>query len=128
MGPDFERFPEFRFVEQDIDDSIKLRMLFAELNRLETTIEIHGSPYVFVDDEDVRFSPNLGEERFEGHREWLKDLVCQDSMAHQNLEGKLDKLRAVLNCITHKEIHPYVLLILAQIVVVTGIDAFCNGV
>jgi hypothetical protein len=127
MGPDFESFSEFGFVEQDIDDDIKLRMLFAELNRLETTIEIHGSPYIFVDDEAVRFSPEAGKERFFGHREWLKDLVCQDSMAVQNLEGRLDRLRAILSRISHKEIHPYILLILAQIVVVTGISSFCNG-
>jgi hypothetical protein len=92
------------------------------------TIEMHGSPYIFVDDEDVRFSPETGEERFEGHREWLKDLVCQDSLADQNLERKLDRLRAVLGRISHKELHPYVLLILAQIVVITGISSFCNGV
>jgi hypothetical protein len=127
MGPDFENFSEFRFVEQDIDDDIKLRMLFAELNRLEMTIEIHGTPYIFVDDENVRFCPEAGEKRFEDHRGWLKELVCTDSVLACHQEGKLDTLRAVLGRISHRENHPYVLLILAQIVVLSGINSFCNG-
>ena len=127
MESDFENFPEFRFVEQDIDDSLKLQMLFAELNRLERTIEIHGDPFIFVDDEKIRFSPEVGKERFEDHRGWLKQLVCRNSLADQDSEGRLDKLRAVLHRISQKEIHPYILLILAQIVVISGIDTFCNG-
>lgn len=55
MNFDYESFPGFGFIEQDIDDSIKLQMLFAELNRLERTMEIHGTPFVFVDDEKIRF-------------------------------------------------------------------------
>lgn len=127
MEPDFENFPEFRFVEQDIDDSLKLQMLFAELNRLERTIEIHGSPYIFVDDEEVRFSPETGKERFEDHRSWLKRLVCRNSLADWGSGERLDNLRAILDRISLKDIHPYVLLILAQIVVVSGLDSFCNG-
>ncbi len=127
MEPDFENFPEFRFVEQDIDDSLKLRMLFAELNRLERTIEIHGNPFIFVDDEEIRFSPEVGKERFEEHRGWLKYLVCRNSLADQDSEGRLDDLRAILSRISKKDIHPYVLLILAQIVVISGINTFCNG-
>lgn len=127
MVRDFESFPEFRFVEQEIDDSIKLQMLYAELNRLERTIEIHGNPYIFVDDEEIRFSPDAGVERFEGHRGWLKEILCDDTLADEDSKGKLDTLRAVLDRLSSKETHPYILLILAQIVVISGVSTLCNS-
>lgn len=128
MERDFESYPEFEFVDQDIDDDIKLQMLFAELNRLERTIEIHGHPFVFVDDDEVRYSVDSGKERFEVHRRWLEDLLCEKSWSSPNSTSRRELLRSVLNRIQQRNVHPYILLILAEIVVVGGIKSFCAEV
>lgn len=127
MESDYERFVEFDFVEQDLEDSVKLEMLYAELNRLERTMELHGTPYVFVDDDAVRFSPEIGKERFEDHREWLQSLVCPNAMDEVKGRNRKEALRAILNRISEKNLHPYILLILAEIVVISGLESLCPG-
>ena len=125
MESDYERYAEFGFVEQDLEDSIKLEMLYAELNRLERTMEMHGTPYVFVDDDAVRFSPEVGKERFEGHRGWLQSLVCPKTVEEVKGRDRKETLRTILGRISEKDLHPYVLLILAEIVVISGLESFC---
>ncbi|MFQ6107725.1 MAG: hypothetical protein ACE5QF_09130 [Thermoplasmata archaeon] len=127
MAFDFESFPEFEFVNQDIDDDIKLQMLFAELHRVERTLEIHGSPYVFVEDENVRFSVDSGKKRFENHRAWLQETICSESWDNTISCNRMELLRTILDLISLRDIHPYVVLILAQIVTLRGPQHLCAG-
>ncbi|MFQ6128460.1 MAG: hypothetical protein ACE5QW_06120 [Thermoplasmata archaeon] len=128
MEHNLESFPGFGFVEQEIDDNIKLQILFAELNRLERTMEIHGNPYVFVDDEKVRFSIDSGKRRFENHRNRLKDILCGESWSNPNSRDRCELLRSILDRISYMNVHPYILLILAQIIAVNGLESFCSDV
>ncbi len=106
----------------DIDASVKLDMLYVELDRVETTIELQGNPYVFLDNPEQRFSADAGKRRFCRHTVWLRDSIC--GHVDPACTGE-DLYECILNQIRDSGLHDRTLWVLAHILALQGIEELC---
>lgn len=101
---------------------VKLQMLFLELDRVEKTIELTGTPYRFVGDEDRLFTIEAGAERYSRHSVWLRDSIC--GHVDPQCEGE-DLYDCVLDQIRDTDLHDRTIWVLAHILALQGIGTLC---
>ncbi len=129
MHPEVQDIIDYEFINQDIDNYVKLDILFYELDRVEKTLEASGTPYVFIDPEEAAISVENGRRRFEGYRDWITEKISENR-ADLPVPEEFDKLDDLYNSLVdvlwRDDLHATVILTLAQIVIVRGLDAYCE--
>lgn len=127
MLPEVQDIIDYEFLNQDLDVPIKLDILFYELDRVEKTLEMKGSPYVFLDPAEAEITKEDGKKRFREHEEWIKKKLSQEEVISSMPEESdtMDELYDFLiDILWRKDIHAMIILTLAQIVIVTGLDTY----
>jgi hypothetical protein len=104
------------------DTDIKVQMLFVELDRVEKTIELCGSPYEFVNGGDSRFTIEGGKERFLHHAPWLRESIC--GHVSPACEGE-ELYNCIMEQIKDSDLHDRTIWVLAHILALKGLERFC---
>jgi len=121
--------PDTDLLQFDIPKELKLDMLFLELDRVGRTIELKGTPYVYLEFEDRDLSVQRGVMRFRQKESWLKERICPDAVllaleqSALSIESVFD---AIMRLIEREDIHRRELWILAHILLIMGLKEFCK--
>lgn len=125
--PEVQEIIDYEFLNQNLDNYVKLDILFYELDRLEKTVEMRGSPYVFLDPEEAEITVHEGRKRFEKYLGWITEKVseCKDNLPVPDDDGRLDDLyNSLIDVLWREDIEAMVVLTLAQIVIVQGLETY----
>lgn len=125
--PEVQDIIDYEFLNQKLDDYVKLDILYYELDRLEKTLEIRGTPYVFLDPDEAEITVQDGKKRFEDHMDWISDVIVEhkpDLPVPDDSERLDDLFNSLIDLLWREDLHAMVILTLAQIVIVQGLDAY----
>jgi len=127
MLPEVQEIIDYGFLNQKLDDRVKLDILFLELDRVERTLEARGTPYVFLDPEEAEISVEGGRKKFEKHAKWIRERLSDKevvtSMPRERMDDLYDRLIDVL---WRGDMHAMIILTLAQIVIIQGLEEYCE--
>lgn len=129
MLPEVQDIIDYEFINQDIDNYVKLDILFYELDRLEKTLKVSGTPYVFLDPDEADISVTDGKREFEKYSDWITEKISENraDLPVPEESDKLDDLyNSLIDVLWRDDLHATVILTLAQIVIVRGLDAYCE--
>ncbi|UCD91921.1 MAG: hypothetical protein JSV43_06715 [Methanobacteriota archaeon] len=129
MLPEVQNIIDYEFLNQDLDIPVKLDILFYELDRVEKTLEVKGNPYVFLDPDEAEISTENGRVKFQRHEEWIREKLSETEVASSVPDGSdsLDELyNFIIDTLWREDIHAMIILTLAQIVIVQGLDQYCQ--
>ncbi len=118
---------DYEFLNQKLDDYVKLDILYFELDRLEKTLEVQGTPYVFLDPEEVEITVQEGKRRYEKYSDWIDETITKHRTTLPFPQGseRLDDLfNSVIDILWREDIHPMIILTLAQIAIVKSLDSY----
>ena len=125
--PEVQQIIDYEFLNQKLDDYVKLDILYYELDRLEKTLEIRGTPFVFLDPEEADITVQDGKKRFETYNSWISEVI-QEHKTDLPTPDESERLDDLFNCLIdvmwREDLHAMVILTLAQIVIVQGLDAY----
>jgi hypothetical protein len=125
--PEVQDIIDYEFLNQDLDDYVKLDILYYELDRLDKTLKIRGTAYVFLDPEEADVTVQDGKRTFAGHMEWIGERLMDNSSALSVPEDgeRLDDLfNSLIDVLWKEDLHPMIILTLAQIVIVQGLEQY----
>lgn len=125
--PEVQEIIDYEFINQELDVPVKLDILFYELDRVEKTLEMKGDPYVFLDPEEAKLSIENGRRKFEEHTGWIGERLSEGEVASSVPEDseRLDDLyNFLIDILWREDIHAMIILTLAQIVIVQGLDHY----
>ncbi len=125
--PEVQEIIDYEFLNQKLDDYVKLDILYYELDRLEKTLEIRGTPYVFLDPDEAEVTVQDGKKRFEKYMDWISEAVTEhrtDLKIPDDSERLDDLFNSLIDLLWREDLHAMVILTLAQIVIVQGLDAY----
>jgi hypothetical protein len=125
--PEVQDIIDYEFLNQKLDDYVKLDILFYELDRLDKTVKIRGTPFVFLDPEEADITTNDGKRIFAGHMEWIGQRLMDNASALSVPEDgeRLDDLfNSLIDILWKEDLHPMIILTLAQIVIVQGLERY----
>lgn len=125
--PEVQEIIDYEFLNQKLDDYVKLDILYYELDRLEKTLEIRGTPYVFLDPDEAEITVQDGKKRFEKYIDWISEVIVEHrtDLRKPDDSERLDGLfNSLIDVLWREDIHAMIILTLAQIVIVQGLDAY----
>lgn len=125
--PEVQEIIDYEFLNQKLDDYVKLDILYYELDRLEKTLEVQGTPYVFLDPDEAEITVQDGKRRFEDHLGWISEVIIEHKTALPvpDESERLDDLyNSLIDLLWREDLHAMIILTLAQIVIVQGLDAY----
>ncbi len=129
--PEVQDIIDYDFLNQSLDDYVKLDILYYELDRLEKTLEIRGSPYVFLDPEEAEITVQEGKKRFEKYQGWIAEKVseCKDDLPVPDDDERFDDLyNSLIDVLWREDLEAMIVLTLAQIVIVQGLETYSGVV
>jgi hypothetical protein len=125
--PEVQDIIDYEFLNQKLDDYVKLDILYYELDRLEKTLRIRGTPYVFLDPEEADITIQDGKRIFAGHMEWIGERLMDNASALSVPDDgeKLDDLfNSLIDILWREDVHAMIILTLAQILIVQGLEQY----
>jgi hypothetical protein len=125
--PEVQEIIDYEFINQKLDDYVKLDILYYELDRLEKTLEIRGSPYVFLDPEEAEVTIQDGKRIFEGHIQWIQEKLSEHASELRlpdESEPLDDLFNSLIDILWREDLHAMIILTLAQIVIVQGLEQY----
>jgi len=120
---------DYDFLNQKLDVPVKLDILFYELDRVEKTLEVEGTPYVFLDPAEADISPEGGRRKFQQHEKWIREKLSREEVT-SSVPEESDTLNELydflIDSLWRDDIHAMIILTLAQIVIVKGLNRYCQ--
>ncbi|MFQ6060998.1 MAG: hypothetical protein ACE5KV_06880 [Thermoplasmata archaeon] len=130
MLPEVQEIIDYEFLNQKLDVPVKLDILFYELDRVEKTLELKGTPFVFLDPSEAKVSIENGRRKFERHVGWIKERLSGEevvsSIPKEESERLDDLYNFLIDILWREDIHAMIILTLAQIVIVQGLEHYCH--
>lgn len=127
MLPEVQEIIDYGFLNQKLDDSVKLDILFYELDRVERTLEARGTPYVFLDPKEAGISVEGGRRRFERHAKWIRERLSDREVVTSIPRERMDDLYdCLIGVLWREDMHTMIILTLAQIVIIQGLEEYCE--
>ncbi|MCK4444396.1 MAG: hypothetical protein KAW09_07620 [Thermoplasmata archaeon] len=125
--PEVQEIIDYNFLNQKLDNHVKLDILYFELDRLEKTLEVRGTPFVFLDPDEVEITVQNGKRRYEEYSGWIAETIAKHRTTLP-LPEELDKLddlfNSLIDILWREDLHAMIILTLAQIVIVKGMDSY----
>jgi hypothetical protein len=127
MLPEVQEIIDYEFLNQELDDYVKLDILYYELDRLEKTLEEKGTPFVFLDPDDAEVTVQDGKKRYQQHLAWMEERLMEkvSTLPDPGTSDTLDDLyNSLIDVLWREDLHAMIILTLAQIVIVRGLDLY----
>ncbi len=125
--PEIQEIIDYEFLNQELDDYVKLDILYYELDRLEKTLKTKGTPYVFLDPEEAEITVQDGKRIYEGYVQWIQERMTEHA-SELPVPGESEPLddlfNSVIDILWREDMHAMILLTLAQIVIVHGLERY----
>jgi hypothetical protein len=125
--PQVQDIIDYEFLNQNLDDYVKLDILYYELDRLEKTLKIRGTPYVFLDPDEAEITIQDGKKIFAGHMGWIGERLMDNAsdLSVPDDGDRLDDLyNSLIDILWRDDLHAMIILTLAQIVIVQGLEQY----
>ncbi len=125
--PEVQEIIDYEFLNQKLDDYIKLDILYYELDRLEKTLRTEGTPYVFLDPEVAEITVQDGKRIYEGYIQWIQEKLTEHASelpVPAESEPLDDLYNSLIDILWREDMHAMIILTLAQIVIVNGLEKY----
>ena len=125
--PEVQEIIDYEFLNQKLDDYVKLDILYYELDRLEKTLKTKGTPYVFLDPEEAEITVQDGKRIYEGYVQWIQEKLTEHASelpVPDESEPLDDLFNSMIDILWREDLHAMIILTLAQIVIVHGLEQY----
>lgn len=125
--PEVQEIIDYEFLNQELDDYVKLDILYYELDRLEKTLKTKGTPYVFLDPEEAEITVQDGKRIYERYAQWIQEKLTEHASelpAPGESEPLDDLFNSLIDILWREDLHAMIILTLAQIVIVHGLEQY----